>query len=106
MSLAISSDVGTSKLYEDAATRVWMLDLAPGEATKWHRHDCDYAFVVTMTGRVQTQYLDGSVEDQFDDPVGAMQYRAQDQPHRLVNTGTTRYQNVVIEFKDRVGSTA
>ncbi len=49
----LSSAVGTRLLYEDDATRVWLLDLAPGEATDWHEHECDYAFVVTRPGSVR-----------------------------------------------------
>jgi quercetin dioxygenase-like cupin family protein len=95
----ISSKVGTTKLFEDDRVRVWVLDLEPGQATEWHEHDCDYVFVVTMPGCVETQYVDGATEAQIGDPVGQAQYRVRDKPHRLVNTGETHYQNIVIELK-------
>lgn len=95
-----SHEVGTKLLFEDDQVRVWLLELAPGEATIWHEHECDYAFVVTQSGTVQCEYTDGQIESQLDDPVGSSQYRGRDTPHRLVNIGTKTYQNIVIEFKN------
>lgn len=95
----LSTQVGTKLLFEDDHARVWLLELGPGEATEWHRHDCDYAFVVTRSGRVCCEYVDGSIEEQIDDPVGSTQYRNRDTPHRLRNMGQSTYQNVVVELK-------
>lgn len=95
----LSTQVGTKLLFEDADIRVWLLELKPGDATEWHKHDCDYAFVVTQTGSVCCEYVDGSIENQIDDPVGSSQYRRRDIPHRLRNVGQSTYQNIVVEFK-------
>lgn len=95
----LSTRVGTELLYEDDHVRVWLLELEPDEATEWHKHDCDYAFVVTQSGSVCCEYVDGSIEEQISDPVGSTQYRNRDTPHRLRNMGQNTYQNVVVEFK-------
>lgn len=95
----IGHDVGTKLIHDDRHTRVWMLDLAPGEATEWHEHEHAYVFVVTAAGAVACEYADGSVERQLDDPVGSAHFRPRDVPHRLVNVGDRDYQNVVVELK-------
>jgi hypothetical protein len=94
----LSGAIGTQLLFEDDIVRVWLLDLAPGEATEWHEHDCDYVFVVTKPGAVRCEYVDGTVEAQ-DDRLGAVVHRRRDTGHRLVNTGEDRYQNIVVELK-------
>jgi hypothetical protein len=90
--------IGTRLLYEDDVSRVWLLQLDPGEATDWHEHSCDYAFVVTSPGPARCEYVDGTVEDQ-QGKLGDVEYRSADLGHRLVNVGTSRYQNVVVELK-------
>lgn len=95
----LSTQVGTELLYEDDHVRVWLLQLAPGQATDWHRHECDYAFVVTQSGSVCCEYVNGSTDEQINDPVGSTQYRSRDTPHRLQNIGMNTYQNIVVEFK-------
>jgi quercetin dioxygenase-like cupin family protein len=96
---ALSHDVGTRLLHEDAHIRVWLLELAPGEATNWHAHQCDYVFVVTQPGTVRGQYVDGAEELQRATPLGTTEYRPRDTPHRLVNEASGVYSNVVIELK-------
>ena len=92
--------VGTQLLYEDDRVRVWMLDLAPGEAMPWHVHDYDYTFVVSESGTVQCEFEDGDPELQKDQPVGHAEFRKrEEEPHRLVNIGDGHYQNVVVELK-------
>ena len=98
----LTRTVGTQLLFEDETTRVWLLDLAPGDATQWHEHDCDYVFVVTRPGPARCEYVNGSVELQ-DDELGAARYRRRDPGHRLVNCGDERYQNIVVELKRTSG---
>jgi hypothetical protein len=97
-----SRSAGTRLLFEDEQTRVWLLDLGPGEATDWHEHDCDYAFVVTQPGPARCEFLDGTVEDQPEGPRGVVHQRRRDVGHRLLNLSAAPYQNVVIEFKGLV----
>jgi beta-alanine degradation protein BauB len=95
----LSPDVGTRVLFEDDEAKVWLLELAPGQATPWHAHSCDYVFVITKPGVARCEYVDGSIEEQVDDPRGSAQYRPRDLPHRLVNTGNEIYQNIIVELK-------
>lgn len=96
---SLASQIGTKLLYEDAYVRVWLLQLGAGEATEWHSHDCDYVFVVTRPEAVQTEYIDGKVEQQIGDALGFCQYRERDLGHRLANIGSSVYQNIVVELK-------
>jgi hypothetical protein len=95
----VTAEVGTRLLHEDQDTRIWLLELHQGQATEWHKHACDYVFVVTRPGQVKCEYIDGTEELQLDDPLGACHYRVRDTPHRLVNLGSGFYQNVVVELK-------
>lgn len=88
---------GTKLLFEDESTRVWLLELQPGDASEWHEHPWDYVFVVDHPGQVRLEYEDGEIEDQ-DDFIGDVVHRRRGKPHRLVNRGDQFYRNVVIEF--------
>lgn len=97
-----SDRIGTKLLFEDDAVRVWELKLLPGEATQWHQHTYPHRFIVTsvVPGIVHTEYIDGTVEIQAGDTLGATDFRLPGMPERLVNVGKTMYQNIVIEFKN------
>lgn len=90
--------IATKVLFENNLVRVWDLTLQPGEATEWHQHHLDYMFIVIRQGEVQTEYLDGGIEQQHDD-LGHVDFRRVDKAHRLVNTGAKVYQNIVVELK-------
>lgn len=96
----LTEQVGSRVLYEDVSTRVWLLELQPGESSGWHRHTCEYMYVTMRAGQTQTEYIDGRIEPQ-DDTVGTAVRRRADPGHRLVNKGTEVYQNIVIEFLDQ-----
>lgn len=88
---------GTKLLFEDKDTRVWLLELEPGDATEWHSHPWDYVFLVDRPGLVRLEYQDGSYEDQ-DDFLGQVVHRRRGPAHRLVNRSDGPYRNVVVEF--------
>lgn len=92
--------IGTALLFEDEHIRVWLLELKPGEASPWHRHDHPYAYLVTRPGHARTEYSDGRVEDQHD-RLGHVSHRSPDPGHRLINLGPDVYQNVIVEFRDQ-----
>ncbi|MBB6372632.1 hypothetical protein [Chryseobacterium shigense] len=91
-------EIGTKVLFETEHVKVWDLTLAPGEATKWHKHQMDYMFVVVKNGKVATEYINGEIENQ-DDEIGIVDFRKKDIPHRLVNNDNQEYKNIVVEFK-------
>lgn len=91
--------LGTTLLFENETCRVWHLDLGPGEASDWHTHELPYAFVVTRAGPISTEYVDGSLDPQ-NDVRGTARYFEVGRHHRLLNTGESRYEDIVIEFKD------
>lgn len=91
-------DIATKLILENEFVKIWDLTLNPGEATDWHKHLMDYIFVVTDNCRVNTEYIDGSVEYQ-NDAIGRVEYRKIDKVHRLVNVDNKIYKNIVIEIK-------
>lgn len=97
--MELDESVGTELLFEDERCRVWLLRVPPGESTAWHVHRLRHAYLVTSPAPVYTEFLDGSREAQ-DDEVGAVSVRDCDAGHRLINPGTSVYENIVVEFKD------
>lgn len=93
----ISAAVGSHLVYEDSRVRVWTLELAPGEETPVHQHACDYVYVVISGGSTETRYADGS-RDPRTDHVGESFNHPAGQPHSLLNTGTARYRNIIVEL--------
>lgn len=107
-------EVGTKKIFENDAIRVWEFALAPGERTAVHTHRDDYVFHV----------LEGSTLEVFDEHGGALggfEARTGDTfafrcdggelvstddkglrapaTHAARNAGTSRYREILIETK-------
>lgn len=91
--------IATKLLFENENCRVWLLDLPPGAATDWHVHELDYVFVVTEAAPVHCEFLSGRVDEKQRDHVGASHYKKADSGHRLVNSSSLHYQNIVVELK-------
>jgi hypothetical protein len=100
----ITTNIGTTVLFENARVRVWEMILAPGTACETHRHTNDYVFVyVTDDNDLVIEYIDGETSaGVFDD--GYVQYTvvgsgAQSlKPHRLVNRGTKTHRQILVEL--------
>lgn len=90
--------IGTNVLFENEHVKVWHLSLEPGQASPWHQHERVYMYVVTEPGYVQTERIDGTVVEQRDH-LGDAVMMERDIIHRLVNKGSVRYSNVIIEMK-------
>jgi hypothetical protein len=52
--------VGTTLLSENERTRVWIIRLAPGERTGFHRHVLDYFWTSISGGRGRQHINDGT----------------------------------------------
>jgi quercetin dioxygenase-like cupin family protein len=52
--------VGSILLSENERTRVWMIRLAPGERTGFHRHVLDYFWTSISGGRARQHMQDGT----------------------------------------------
>jgi quercetin dioxygenase-like cupin family protein len=100
-----TGQIATKLLFENDNCRIWLMDLAPGESTDWHVHESDYVFVVTESAApVECEFVSGRKVEIQNDKVGDFFYKAADPGHRLVNHGTSHYQNVVIELLNRKDS--
>jgi hypothetical protein len=104
-----SDHVGTQLLLETPALRVWELALDPGQSSGLHRHEHDYFFVYTTEENV----LEVRVRNGPALPVRASAgYVALTQvgdaqagrlEHELVNVGTTRHHQIVVELIGTAG---
>ena len=94
-----ANPIGTALVYEDAAVRIWRIDLPPGGEAPWHTHLLDYTTVVIEGGVVERENDDGSV-DRFDlEPGDLMRGKDGTVRHMVRNVGTTRFANVIVEVK-------
>jgi hypothetical protein len=96
--------VGTQLLLETPAVRVWELVLDPGESSGIHRHGHDYLFVYTTEeNKLEVRVRNGPAL-----PVhAAAGYVALTEvgdataarlEHELVNVGSTRHHQIVVEL--------
>jgi hypothetical protein len=87
---------------------VYLLDLAPGQATPMHRHDLDIASVFpTNTRTVSTFWKQPPRPDR--PAVGAVRFRAAGFTHATANTDTSHFLSVIVAFarsQGRADSTA
>ncbi len=92
-------DVGNVFLFENDQAKVWELVLEPGQQSLMHHHTMDYLFVVVEGGRLRTEYQNGSfIEDDY--APGDVEFNTRCSTHRVVNVGTSRWRNVIIEIKE------
>jgi beta-alanine degradation protein BauB len=91
--------IGTQLLFENESCRVWHLVLEQGEKSPWHRHQCDYVYVVTKDTTVYTEYENGEREVQNETPIGTAVHHLAGNLHRLVNASDSRYENIIVELK-------
>ena len=104
----VSRRVGTKLLFENDRVRVWDLSLAPGESTGLHRHESDFLYVVIGDGELQTRFADGtsdSPRSMFDGDV-RFRHGNETRDHDAVNTGSSPWRNIVVEFKNQETNTA
>jgi len=106
--------VGTQKVFEDDRVIVWHLDLEPGEQGERHTHTLDYVIRILSGSTLEVSGPDGELLDTVElEAGGATSFQIQgdqivsDRPgypavpatHSARNVGTTRFQEVLIEFK-------
>jgi hypothetical protein len=85
------------KLLRTDRFTVYLLDLAPGQATPMHRHDLDIASVFpTNTRTVSTFWKEPPRSDL--PTVGAVRFRAAGFTHSTANTDTSHFLSVIVAF--------
>jgi beta-alanine degradation protein BauB len=95
--------VGTTLLSETDRTRVWIIRLAPGERTGFHRHVLDYFWTSISGGRGRQHMQDGTTLECTYAPgetrhetYGLGQFKV----HDLENLGDQELVFMTVEFKD------
>lgn len=93
-------DVGTTKILDEDAVRVFDVYLPAGGRHPWHLHHNPYVVlsVAGSTGRMD--WLDGSPSREISEYTGGSVVRPVSTIHCLTNTGDTRYRNRLVELKD------
>ena len=95
--------VGTRLLSVDDRSRVWTIELKPGERIGFHTHVLDYFWTAVTSGRARSHFGDGRVVE--------TEYRAGDiqhmtfspgrsMTHDLANIGDTELIFTTVEFLD------
>ncbi len=98
---AVSHNVGTQLIFENARVRVWRMTLEPGEASQLHQHRYDYLFVNVSRAHVALQELGQEpVTRTLDEDF--VQYSvvgtAGQPPHQLTNVGDSTVCQILVEF--------
>ena len=95
--------VGTILLSENERTRVWMIRLAPGERTGFHRHVLDYFWTSVNGGRGRQHVHDGTTVEYTYQP-GETRHesygKGEFKVHDLENLGDKEMVFMTVEFKD------
>jgi beta-alanine degradation protein BauB len=104
----VLGDVGTTVVYEDAAVRVWVLKLAPGEESAVHRHELDHLLVQVRGDRIavipEPDTKGPYTEELAADVVpGAVVHVRRGGVERARNVGTEPYLEVIVEIKEGTG---
>ena len=96
-------DVANSFHFENEHVRVWEMDLAPGEASDLHRHDCDYLVILLEGDRVAgVPPVDTGVACQIADVErGKIAFVPKGGTEWAVNIGKRPYREILIELKEQ-----
>ena len=98
--------VGDKLLFENDRVRVWELSLEPGEESHAHEHQHDYLMICVEGDKVAGNATPGQGDpygaagDFVDIPTrpGHTLFVDRGVHETAVNTGTTRYRNVIVEL--------
>ena len=95
--------VGSTLLSETERTRVWIIRLAPGERTGFHRHVLDYFWTSVSGGRGRQHVHDGTTIECSYQP-GETRHetygKGEFKVHDLENLGDREMVFMTVEFKD------
>lgn len=100
--------IGDRLLFENDRVRVWELTLEPGEESHVHEHVHDYVMICIEGDKVAGKAVPGQGQpygpagDFIDIPTspGHTLYVEGGVVETAVNTGDTRYRNILVELKD------
>lgn len=96
-----SDRVGTEMIFENEAVRVWIMDLAPGEESPYHRHDADYVIIYTTPSEIEAHIPDEAVHtDVFDDGYVAYVNVGEGIQHHIRNVSSEAHRQVIVELKE------
>ena len=105
------ADIATKKILENDKIVVWEMTLEPGEATGVHIHTRSYMLYVIEGSKVDTLDTDGTSLGAVEAEAGHTVYfelqgdqlllgeKRFPAKHDAKNIGTTRYREVLVEFK-------
>jgi len=95
--------VGSILLSENERTRVWMIRLAPGQRTGFHRHVLDYFWTSISGGRARQHMQDGTTLECTYEP-GETRHesygKGEFKVHDLQNLSDKEMVFMTVEFKD------
>lgn len=95
------AEIGTELLFENEAVKVWVMDLAPGEASPYHRHTKDYLFVYTTPSKLAFVEPSGELGETREYGDGYVNYLTVGEglTHQIRNVSDRPHRQVLVEFK-------
>jgi hypothetical protein len=104
----VLGDIGTRVVYEDDRVRVWVLKLAPGEASATHRHELDHLLIQVAGDRIAVEPEPdsaGPFRDRLEADVvpGTVTPVARGGVETARNVGRELYREIIVELKDPAG---
>lgn len=95
--------VGTQLMFENDDVRVWENILDPGTRCLFHRHRCNYMWIIHQPARLRVRTLDGT-EELYDHYKGEVTFiPVQDKEtviHDVANVDDRIFRATVVEFKN------
>lgn len=87
---------------ENSLVRTYWIDLAPGVATQFHRHERPYAGICVGDSKIRNEIVGtGAAESDMHD--GDVIFTSGHMTHRIENIGESAFQNVTIEVLRSAG---
>lgn len=90
--------IGDRVIFENDNVKVWIVELAPGQIQRWHKHELPYLVLPLTMGKNEMHFLDGRVV-KTDEAPGMALWREAGVPHELRNTSDFDYKNLLVEIK-------
>lgn len=98
-----SGQVGSTMVSESPRSRVWLIEMQPGDRLPFHTHVLDYFWVATTAGKARSRYADGHVAE-VDYDVGTTKHftfaQGESMTHDLENIGDTVLCFTTVEYLD------
>ena len=96
--MSYSASAKSTLQHDNERTRVTLWEVAPGDATGWHRHQLDYVIVPLTTGKLSL-LGPGGVENEANLTAGVSYFREAGVEHDVINANDFDFAFLEVEIK-------